>query len=191
MSQRIDPVAVLEYFDACDSASDDALPWVRKYHPRAPRRAWETCGRGDWLLWLAWQLLDDSPHVRLAACACARTTLKYIPKNEKRLLRAIETSEAYARGKATLEELYLAKAAALNVVKNATTHTTWYAAKAACKAASETSVWEASSCAATATTWDAGGGANHIIALREMAPLVREHVSWKTIRNAWLSRMRG
>jgi hypothetical protein len=149
---NINPVKALESLHACDSGPDDALPWVRAHYPRAPRRAWEECERADWLLWLAWTLLGDDPRVRLAACACARTALQYVPAGEERPLRAIETAEAYARGEATEEERSVAESAA------------WSAARSAA----------ARSVAESA-------------ALRDMAPLVRKHVPWEAIRDAWIA----
>ena len=44
-------------------------------------------------------------NVVLAACACAETTLKYIPEGEGRPRKAIETARRWARGEATILEV--------------------------------------------------------------------------------------
>ena len=41
----------------------------------------------------------------LVACECARLALPYVPKGEKRPLKAIEVAEAWVRGEVTIEEV--------------------------------------------------------------------------------------
>lgn len=71
--------------------------------------AWADWPRGDWMLWL-WGLASgiDRRKLVLAACQCARLSLQYVPEGETRPLVAIETAEAWARGKATRAELSIA-----------------------------------------------------------------------------------
>ena len=74
------------------------------------QEAWNECEKGDWMLWLLGRLSgppdsDSRKEVVLIACKCARLSLKYIPKNEKRPLGAIQTTERYLKGGATLEEV--------------------------------------------------------------------------------------
>jgi hypothetical protein len=67
------------------------------------------------MLWLAGRLVkndEDRKPIVLAACACARLALQYVPKGELRPLHAIETAEAWCRGEATIEEVRAARAAA-------------------------------------------------------------------------------
>ncbi len=85
----------LERMGACK----DGVEWARTQPSLAV--AWKACDRGDWMLWLAGRTCKrGSPthrRVVLAACACARTVLRYIPKGENRPLEAIKTAEAWAR----------------------------------------------------------------------------------------------
>lgn len=81
--------------NTCGYAKD----WAKKQKSAAS--AWATCERGDWMLWLLGKWCDsDVQHRRivLAACDCARLSLKYVEPGEERPLRAIETAERWARG---------------------------------------------------------------------------------------------
>lgn len=112
--------ALLAKLGACSEArhADDG---------KSLRQVWNSCDRGGWLLWLADKLDIDRKLIVLAACDCARTALKFVPADESRPLRAIETAEAWCRGEAAIEQVNAAYAAA-----NAA-----YAAIAADAAASE------------------------------------------------------
>ena len=80
-------------------ACPDAVEWARDYPSLAA--AWKDCKRADWMLWLAGMLCHTVPQrkqLTLAACACARTALKYVPWGENRPLAAIRTAERWARG---------------------------------------------------------------------------------------------
>jgi len=90
-------------------ACDEAVGWAQNY--KTFPAAWEACKRGDWMLWLAARSGVDRKALVLAACACARPALKYVPKGEKRPRIAIETAERWARGEATIEDLRLTSAA--------------------------------------------------------------------------------
>jgi hypothetical protein len=96
--------------NACSEARD----WAKG---KSFAQVWRTCKRGDWLLWLIGKQADKAgwptrKQVVLAACACAETALKYVPKGEDRPRKAIETARKWARGKATLGEVRDAAAAA-------------------------------------------------------------------------------
>ena len=79
-------------------ACDDARTWATG---KTLQAVWETCERGDWLLWLAGRM-EGKPgwHTRqqivLAACACAETALKYVPAGEDRPRLAIEVARRWA-----------------------------------------------------------------------------------------------
>ena len=92
------------------NACAEATAWVGK---RTPAKAWAECKRGDWMLWIAARLGVDRKLLVLGACDCARLSLKYVPKGEKRPLVAIETAEKWCQGKATIESVKAADAAAL------------------------------------------------------------------------------
>jgi hypothetical protein len=73
------------------------------------------------MLWIAARSAappgDDSrKSIVMAACACARTALEFVPAGELCPLRAIETAEAWCAGRASLNEVrgaaYAAAAAA-------------------------------------------------------------------------------
>jgi len=94
----------LKELDSCSSA----MVWVKDQ--TNPQQAWNTCERGDWMLWLLDKLSGGSRSksrklLVLTACECARLSLKYVPKGEGRPLKAIETAEAWTKGKATLEQV--------------------------------------------------------------------------------------
>jgi len=90
--------AALLQLGACDAA----LEWVGD---RTPEQAWQECPRGDWLLWVAARVKVERRLVVLAACACTRTALKYVPEGEDRPRKAIEAAEAWCQGECTIEEL--------------------------------------------------------------------------------------
>ena len=103
------------------NACSGAAKWFAKQE--TPTQAWRDCTRPDWLLWIAGRL-SGKPGSKarrrlvICACECARLALPYATAGEMRPLKAIETAEAWARGKAgvTLEQVrhaaYAAYAAA-------------------------------------------------------------------------------
>lgn len=83
-------------------ACADAVAWT---NDKTLEQAWKICKRGDWMLWYAAKVNYDIKQIVLAACACARLSLKYLPKDELRPLEAIETAEAWCRDEATIDEV--------------------------------------------------------------------------------------
>ena len=82
-------------------ACGNALKWCNGYESLA--EAWAVCQRGDWMLWLLGKLSgkpesDSHKKLVLIACKCARLSLPYVKEGELRPLRAIEVTEAWARG---------------------------------------------------------------------------------------------
>jgi len=101
----------LEIYRPCSNA----VEYCRNY-PTA-QKAWDACERGDWMLWLLGKLSGkpESPSRRklvLTACKCARLSLKFVSKDEKRPLKAIQTAEAWAKRKkgVTLDDVKYAAA---------------------------------------------------------------------------------
>jgi len=90
-------------------ACSDARHWTAD---KPIKEAWETCERADWMLWLCERMEVDRKILVMAACACARTSLKYVKNGEDRPRVAIETAEAWCRGKATIREVRSAADAA-------------------------------------------------------------------------------
>ena len=104
---------LLNELGACSSA----VEWA---HGKTLHVVWKTCQRGDWLLWLAGKMADKRgwptrKQIVLAACVCAETALKYVPKGEERPKKAIQTARAWAKGKATIEEVWAAADGAADV----------------------------------------------------------------------------
>jgi hypothetical protein len=95
----------LKALEVCPKAVD----WVGD---RTARQAWDECERADWMLWYAAELGSDRRLIVRANCACARRALRFVPIEDCRPLRAIETAEAWCDGKATLAEVRYASAKA-------------------------------------------------------------------------------
>jgi hypothetical protein len=81
------------------------------------RQAWQQCQRGDWMLWVIGALAGPSEsesrkRLVLCACECARLALKHVPAGEERPRICIETAEAWARGEASVDQVYDAARAA-------------------------------------------------------------------------------
>jgi len=126
-------------------ACAEAVKWAGR---KTPKKAWETCKQSDWLLWIAGKLNIDRKKLVLAACACARTALKYIPAGEDRPRIAIETAEAWTRGEATIEQVRTATHAAHAAAHAAYTAHSAYVADAAAQAAHSAYVADAAAQAA-------------------------------------------
>ena len=110
MKKWLKPIAALK-------PCPEAIDWAKKYKSLVD--AWRNCERGDWMLWWLGHLSsppnsDSHKRLVLAACACTRLALPYIPVGEKRPLTAIETAEQWARSEEgiTLDDVRLAAHAA-------------------------------------------------------------------------------
>ena len=95
---------LLKKLDACE----DARIW-------AADKSWEevynTCNRGDWLLWLFKKTNpDDLQLLTLAKGHCANT-VRHLMKDE-RSIKAVDAAIAFGLGEITKEELHAAYAAA-------------------------------------------------------------------------------
>ena len=137
------------------SACQDAVDWIGK---RAPKQAWDTCSRGDWMLWLAGRIGIDRKLLVLAACDCAEPALKFVRKGEDRPAQAIRTARLWCGGKATLKEVRADADAAVNAAV--------YAA------------------AAYAAVDAAAYAADRNKSLQHSANLVRKRIPWTVIKAA-------
>ena len=100
-------------------ACADAVQWAKDQPSFA--KAWTTCKRGDWMLWLAGKRAGDqwdAPGRRalaLAAARCARLALPIFEKrypDDKRVRECLDLVERFGRGEiVTREELRKARAA--------------------------------------------------------------------------------
>jgi hypothetical protein len=153
-------------------ACPEAIEWAGK---RRPRAAWDACERGDWLLWIAEKQGVDRRLLVRAACACARTALQYVPPDEVRPLRAIETAEAWTCGEAGPKEVAAAGAAAGDAA--------WAAARAAAWAAARDAARDAARAAAGDAAGAAAGDAARAAA-RDAAWAAAGDAAWAAARAA-------
>jgi len=90
-------IVYLKKLEACK----EAVEWAKQF--TTLQEAWDVCERGDWMLWLLGKK-SGKPESKsrkklvLAACKCARLSLKYVKKGEPRPLKAIQTAEMWANG---------------------------------------------------------------------------------------------
>ena len=137
----------------------EALDWA-SFQKGSFQDAWDECPRGDWMLWLLSMSKPDHKKIILASCKIARTVLKYVPKDEKRPLKAIQTTEAWAKGKATLKKVqdasnaaYLAASSASAAAAEASS--AYYAASSSSAASSSAFAASSSAFAANAAAYAA------------------------------------
>ena len=80
-------------------ACDPAIEW-------AGDKSWEevynTCHRGDWLLWLHYHTNKEDLKVRTLAKGHCANTVRHLMKDE-RSLKAVDTAIAYGEGRITKE----------------------------------------------------------------------------------------
>ena len=106
--------------DACE----EAISAAKQY--KTSQELWLDCKRGDWMLWLVGKFsgepgCEKRKKLVLTACKCARLALPYVQTGEERPLKAIETTEQWARGEngVTLENVEAAAYAVANAAANA------------------------------------------------------------------------
>ena len=169
--------------DACP----EAVRWAQGYASLA--EAWSACSRGDWMLWFAGRLAgqpwsESRKPMVLAACACARLALPYVPLGEERPRQALEAAEAWATGRVTEDELRTAVAYAYvaYTAADAAAYAAAYAAAAAYADVADAEVAYAATYAAAAAAYadvaaaDVEAGANTTTrraVLSQCADLVR------------------
>lgn len=89
------------------NACEEALDWA---DDKKIEQVVEQCHRGDWLLWLAQKVDIGLKPLTLAKGHCANT-VRHLMK-DKRSIDAVDAAIAFGEGRATIEELDLAAAAA-------------------------------------------------------------------------------
>jgi len=144
---------ILRRFGACE----DAKEWA---DDQQLAKAWNSCTRGDWLLWIAFQIIGNTRDTAagkalwLARADCAATALKFYEQKhpgDTRVRECIQGIRDYARGKidaVRLDELRRAAA---------------YAAAAA----------------------DAAANAARSKALAKCADIVRKHIPFRVVYAAY------
>jgi hypothetical protein len=147
------------------------------------------------MLWICAKAGVDRKLVVFAACQCARLALKHVPKGEERPLKAIKTAEKWCKGKASIEEVRAAYAAAYAAADAA------YAAYAAADAADAAAdAAYAAAYAAYAAAYAAADAAYAAYAAadaaadaawenthQQCADLVRKNIPWAVAEKAWNS----
>jgi hypothetical protein len=129
------------------------------------------------MLWLAERVEIERTLLVLSACDCARTALPYVPAGEDRPRVAIETTEAWCRGEATIEQVRAASAYAYaSHAASASAYASYasYASHAA-------SAYAYASHAASAYAAHAASASARVKAHRWMAGLVRARISVEMI----------
>ena len=92
-------------FGKSKGACVEALRWLSTQTDA--EQAWLTCERPDWMIWYAARRgVDRNVLVRIA-CDCARTASRFVPAGEDRPRIAIETTERWIAGEATIAEVRL------------------------------------------------------------------------------------
>src|ERR1035437_7035790 len=81
------------------SACQEAVAWIKKSKLTTCAKAWATCKRGDWMIWMLREAgkMDKSMAVKIA-CECAMHVLPIFEKKystDKRPRQAIETALAW------------------------------------------------------------------------------------------------
>ena len=171
----------LKKFDACT----EGYEWAKG---KTLTEAWSTCERGDWMLWYAAKVNIDRKLLVKAACACARLALKFVPDGEQRPRITIETAEAWTEGKASLNDVRTAAAAAYTAAYTAA-DAAYTAADAAYAAADAADAATYATDAAYAATYAANAAADaayaanatdaayaHTTTLRVCAEIVRDMI---------------
>lgn len=83
------------------NACQEAINWVGE---KSLQEAWDTCPRGDWMLWLYQRMYPNNlKELTLAKGHCANTVRHLM--NNKRSLRAVDVAIAFGEGRATRDEL--------------------------------------------------------------------------------------
>ena len=70
--------------------------------------AWKNCHRGDWMLWVAYQLNVDHRILTLTKGYCAKTVIHLMTDNRSK--QAVETAIKYGEGQVTKEKLVVTAA---------------------------------------------------------------------------------
>jgi hypothetical protein len=160
----------------------EAREWA-KDHPDI-KDAWEKCPRGDWMLWVLAMSGYDHKRLVYTTCQCARLALPYAasPAVEE----CIQTTEAWTRGEATIEEVAQARKKCY-AAAYAAAYAAVYAAYAAAYAAAyrAAAVADVAAYAAYTAAYAAADVAAYAAARytcqRKQADIIQGLVSWEEV----------
>jgi len=165
-------------------ACGEALEWLEKQE--SPRAAWDACERPDWMIWLAARRGIDRKIIVRIACDCARTVLRFVPEGEDRPRLAIETTERWLVGEATIEEVRSARADAAYAVAGAAAYAAAVAYAVAVAAAYAADAADAAAVAAAYAVDAADADAADAAAARkaattQMCGIVRQYIAFEDL----------
>jgi hypothetical protein len=139
-------------------ACKDARDWAKG---KSWQEVYDTCHRGDWILWLYRKSKGyNFQKLTLAKALCANT-VRHLMKDE-RSVKALNAAIAFGKGEISIDELYAAYAAAAAATPYAATADAAAAADAyayAAAAADAAADADASAWAASAAAWAAAAAA--------------------------------
>jgi hypothetical protein len=115
---------------------DDAITFINSCN--SLKQAWETCPRGDWMLWIASKLRINIRTLTLAKGLCAQTIVHLM--KDPRSIAAVDMAILFGQNKCSLAQLNIAAYAAY--AANAA-NTTANAANAAAYAANANAAYAA------------------------------------------------
>ena len=157
-------------------AGDDLRLWL-KTQPSL-ESAWNTCHRGDWMLWATAKVGVDHKVLVRAANACARTALKFT--KDPRVSNCLDITDRWCDGQATIEEVKAAREQAWAARKDAV----YAAASAAYAAAAAAAYYAAYAAAYYAAYYAAYAAAAREKAQKEHADIVRQLIPLAEFRAA-------
>ena len=164
-------------------ACEEAIGWVAaRPSEETMQESWAACERADWMLWLASKVGVKREFVVYAACQCARTVSHLAHPYS---LVCIETTEAWCRGAATIDDVRTARLAADAAANAADAANAAYAADAAAydaAADADADAYDADAAAYAAYTAAAYAAAAESLA--DQSVLVRKHIPWEMIEAA-------
>lgn len=154
-------------------ACKEAVEWCEG---KTFKQAWDTCERGDWMLWLAHRKMDkagwcDLRNLTLAKARCAKLVIHLM--KDKRSRKAVEVAERFGNGDATRKELDAASAAANAAYAAASAAASAAAYAAASAAASASADYDASAAAYAAS---AASAAKRKEIIKQCADICRETI---------------
>lgn len=132
---------LLKKFNACQEAVD----WVGD---KTLEEAWNTCHRGDWMLWLYKKMYPENiRELTLAKGHCANT-VRHLMKDEQSV-KAVDAAIAFGEGRISREELDAAADAAYDAPPTYVAYTAYAAVADACAADAASAAADAASAAKT------------------------------------------
>jgi len=161
---------LLDKLNACSSA----IEWIKKEKLNL-KQAWWRCEKADWLIWFAAKTdMVSHQKIVLVACACAETTLKYVPKGEDRSKNAIKAARNWALNPTEENRAAAADAAyaAAHAAADAAAHAAAYAAAHAADAADAAAY-------AAAHAADAADAAAYAAAQKKLCRIVRKAIKMR------------